>query len=223
VPLRASILPVIAALVICIMGCYCENDIYGGHLELEVPIDTYPAQDTFTVGDTLWIEADFIKYVKVRNNAVNSIYLDQFQFFTDFFISEISDTIEKFEIDIELIEITGTIEKLYLPTAIVYPMNYVEDENNYRFKAGIVLNEKGLFYAGFSTSNLLYEFYNHPAVFLCKSNRRYRVDVYYTNHSTSIDVYSSLFLTTGVDYLNELVDFERYSNTGTVAFYVQDP
>ena len=85
-----------SALAFYIIACECTEDKFGEALELNVPINTYPNKDTFNIGDTLWVEADFSKDIDVRNNA-NSIHLDSFNFFTEMAISEISDTTELFE------------------------------------------------------------------------------------------------------------------------------
>ena len=212
---------ILTAISILFASCGCREDDFGRHMELEVPINTYPSKDTFFVGDTLWIEAQIDKHVKVRD-AASTIYLEGFNFFTDFFISEISDTVERFPHDIETAALIGEIRYLPLPTAVAYPMSYVEGADRYEFKAGVILGEEGLFFAGFSTLSLIYEEYDHPAVYACDRKRRERIDVHYKNKSTSKKSYEKLFLSTGVGYLIELVNYERYSNGGAHTFVVKE-
>lgn len=201
-------------------SCGCEEDIYGKYLELELPIDTYPARDTFKVGDTLWIEASFDKNVKTRNNQINHILLENFSFFTFFTISEISDTAEIFNLNFEIISITGKIDKLILPTAVSYPLEYVESENLYYFKGAIVLLEPGLYTSAFYTESLLYENFEHPAVYMCEGERRNKIEVYYVNKSTNLKAFENLFLSTNVAYLKELYTFEGYKDIGSHTFVV---
>lgn len=199
----------------------CEEDQYGEHLELAIPMRTYPDQDTFQVGDTLWIEVIADKYVQVYNtNEV--IRLDTFDFFLDFFISEISDTTENYNTDIDSVVLIGTMERLPLITAVVYPIQFEEDDLYYQFKAGIILKETGLFWLGLSTASFLFEYADHPALFTCEHDRRDRVDIYYHNSSTHKEVFDDLFLSTGVDYLIELVSYDEYRNVGSVTIVVED-
>ena len=157
----------------------CEEDRFGEKLELIVPINTMPGQDTFSVGDTLWLEANFSKEV-------------------------------------------GRLEYLPLSTLAVYPITYVEDSDGYKFMAGVIFKEKGLFLINFNTDIGLFESpnYEHPALYTCEGNRREQVIVRYRNQSTSMENYTSLFRKTKVEYLLQLVDFEEYKNQGCITVVV---
>jgi hypothetical protein len=53
---------VFSAFLLAFMGCReCEEDVFGNRMELIVPINTYPSQDTFYIGDTLWVAANIDK------------------------------------------------------------------------------------------------------------------------------------------------------------------
>lgn len=65
----------------------CKSDEYGEILELDIPITTFPAKDTFLFGDTLAIQANFNKEVELYNKA-GTIRLDSFKFFALFGVSE---------------------------------------------------------------------------------------------------------------------------------------
>ncbi len=204
------------------MGCKeCEGDTFGHSMKLVVPIDTYPSVDTFTIGDTLWIEADIDKYVAVEDND-ERIFLEDFNFFTTLIISEISDTVENFAVEIEIIEEIGTVEILDLPTLQVYPLFFVENDDAYLFKGGIVFNEPGRYYISFDTNPENYKRYEHPAVYLCEDTRRNDMDVGYRNTSTTLEAYENIFLQTGVDYLFQLMDYPRYSSIGTHCLIVKE-
>lgn len=200
----------------------CKPDKYGELLELVVPIATSPAKDTFAVGDTLTIEANFDKEIEVYNTS-NTIKLDSFIFYTDFGISEISDTFENYAVNIDTIVEIGKVGYIPLQGSAAYPIQYVEDSNGYRVKFKIVLNSKGMFWVFFSCGFFYYEpsNYDHPALYTCENNRRDQVIVYFNNSSTTIEGYNYIFLKTKVDYLLQSCDFERYSNLGSVCIIVR--
>lgn len=111
----------------------CKPDKYGEVLELVVPITTSPSKDTFAIGDTLTIEADFGKDVEVYNTSY-TIYLDSFRFYTDFGISEISDTFENYNVSIDTLVEIGKVGYVPLQDAIAYPVRYVEDDEGYKLR-----------------------------------------------------------------------------------------
>ena len=201
-------------------GCKeCEGDIYGKELELVVPIETAPSSETIRVGDTLWITANFDKEVMLKDRPL-SIRLDDFNFFTEIVVSEITDTSENFSVEIETIEDVGQISFLPLQTALTYPVFYEEREDAYHFRGGIVFNQEGLFFVRLNTQPLLYESYEHPAMYQCEDKRRRSVRVCYANASTSVENYENVFLQTNVDYLLELMDYERYASIGSFTLRV---
>jgi len=203
-------------------GCgKCEGDEFGIRMKLIVPINTFPAQDTFFIGDTLWIEANIDKYVEVENHT-GKIFLEGFDFFTEMGISEISATVENFTPRIEFIEQLGQVEQLPLVTAVSYPLTFIEEDNTYNLKIGIVLLEQGRYYLSFSTQPLLYERYEHPAVYLCEDMRRESVKVIYTNSTTNLESYEDIFLETAVNYLFEFMDYPRYESVGAHSFIVKE-
>lgn len=201
----------------------CKPDKYGEILELVVPITTSPAKDTFNFGDTLTIEADFDKDIEIYNTAY-TIRLDSFNFFGLFGISEISDTIENYLINIDTIVAVGKVG--YLPlydNVIAYPVEFHEDETGYHLAFKIVLNTKGRFWVNLSSSSFLYEkgYYEHPALYACEKNRRDRVQVYFINTSTKEEAFQDIFLKTQVEYLHRLVDYEDFQKAGSISFIVQ--
>lgn len=203
-------------------ACECRDDEFGENMELIIPFNSFPSKDTFLIGDTIWIEAKIDKNVEVREVS-STIYLDSFNFFTELVLSEISDTMENFDVDIEIVEEIGAVEQLSLSTALVYPITYEEDGQFYRAKAGIVLRDTGLFFLAFNTTGDLYEFYEHPAVYSCNNDRRNKIRVHYKNSSTSLATYEDLFLSTNVAYIPEVYHFQRYSDVGAHTFIVRDP
>jgi hypothetical protein len=201
--------------------CKCEEDSFGNQLELVIPLLSYPQKDTFKIGDTIWFDIDIDKQIEIFNTD-QTILLQDFDFLTDFFVSEISDTIENYNVSIDTIVVAGSMQKLVLQTAIVYPVKFIENDTSYRFKAGIVFHHPGLYWLGLSTSYLFFEHVDHPALYVCKNKRRERVDVYYQNNSTSKEVYDELFFSTNVEYLKELTSFEEYKNVGSITIVVEE-
>ena len=201
----------------------CKPDKYGEFLQLVVPVTTSPAQDTFSIGDTLTIVANFSKEIEVYNTDY-TIYLDSFKFFTDFGISEISDTFENYAVNIDTIVEIGQVGFVPLHENVVaYPLKYQEDDEGYQLKFSIVLKSKGMFWVFFSCGFFYYEpgAYDHPALYVCDKNRRDRVIVFFKNNSTTPEAYQNIFLKTKVDYLLQSCDYERYSNLGSVSIIVQ--
>ncbi len=220
-PMASKTLVMLVFVSLLAWSCNCEEDSYGEVLDLVIPITTYPDKDTFHIGDTIWIEAQFNKDIRILNST-KTIRLEAFTFFTDLGIAEISGETENYQVDIDTITEIGAIDYLPLHGALAYPLTFIEEEHYYVFKGAVVLKSKGLFYLFFSTNGRFYEvpFYDHPKLYVCKNDRRDRVNVHYDNPSTSQANYEELFRQTQVDYLLDLYDYERYKNLGTISFKV---
>lgn len=201
----------------------CKPDKYGEILQLVVPINTSPSQDTFGIGDTLSFESHFDKDIEIYNTSY-TIKLDNFKFFGLFGISEITDTIENYNFNIDTIVEVGKIG--YLPlydNVIAYPIEFFEDDSGYHLAFKVVLKTKGMFWIRIVSANFFYEEsnYDHPALYICESNRRDRIKVYFQNPNTSIENYNEVFLRTKVDYLLESVDYKSYQEGGGISVIVQ--
>lgn len=214
------LLGIFSVFTIIFTGCRCEPDIYGDNILLEVPITIEVESDTLSGGDTIWIYADFNNQVLEKKSG-SRIFLEDFKFFSKISFTEISDTIEYFPL-IPVIEVTGSIDSLSAVTARSYPITYIESDDNYKFRAGLVVPmEVGLYEVSVSTSNLLYESYDHPAMFQCGNDRRSVVNVSYKNENSTQENFENIFLNTRVPYLLELSTLENYQSGGSVAFYVR--
>ena len=165
--------------------------------------------------------AHFKKEIAILNSS-STIRLEDFKFFTEIGIAEISGENENFNVKIDTLTFIGKMGYLPLHGALVYPLTYVEDFEFYTFKGAIILKSSGLMHLAFSTDGSLYEapFYDHPKLYVCKDDRRDRVNVHYDNPSTSHANYEEFFRQTQVDYLLDLYDYERYKNLGTISFIV---
>lgn len=209
----------ILVLILFFSDCGCREDEFGEQMIIEVPVSTYPDQDTFQVGDTLWVECLFPKVFSVKD-ANGKIVLEDFEFRTSLGFSEVSDTIEQFDSELEVLERIGTVDILPLATALVYPIGIVEDTMHYRFKAGFVLSESGLYWFSFNTPRYLYEDYEHPAMYTCGKNRRSLVSFFHQNPVTSEKGYQRLVSETNVEYIPEVVELEEYQSLGSLTFWV---
>jgi hypothetical protein len=206
--------------LLLISSCQCAPDVYGDNILLEIPISVELQSDTLNSGDTIWISASFDKEIMEMNSGRN-IFLEDFQFFTELGISEISDTVQKFP-SVSTFSIMGSIEELPLITAISYPIMYEETENSYEFRGGVIAPEEpGLYGIAFSSSNLLFEEYDHPAMFQCGNDHRSVVNVSYKNESTTRANYENVYFNTRIPFFLELSTFEGFQLGGSVAFYVR--
>ena len=196
----------------------CEPDKYGENLVLIVPMTTTPAEDSLSLGDTLWIDVHIDKEVSIVNSD-KTIRLDSFNFFTELFISEISGTEEDYYTPIDTFVVKGKLHYLPLPTALAYPVIYEENPDYYVFNVGIVPKERGLYWIGFSSHIKVLEAYDHPAMYLCEGNRRDDVRIQYQNSSTNQDNFESIFKRTEVSYLQN-VEYEDFAGVGSVALVV---
>lgn len=201
-------------------SCQCTPDKYGDRITLEIPLKIELNSDTLNGGDTVWISANFSKEV-LEKRSEETILLDDFNFFTEIGIAEISDTLERFP-SVSVVERIGSVDELPLVTAIAYPIVYEESETKYKFEVGIIIpTQPGLYSIGLSSSNLLFEEYDHPAMFQCGNDRRSVVNVNYKNDFTTRENYENIYRNTRVDYLLELISFENFQSGGAVAFYVR--
>lgn len=207
------------SLVALISSCdQCTDEEYGTLLNLQLPIDVGDSRDTFQLGDTLWIKMDMSKDVFVQN-ADKTIRLDDFQFFLNFFLAEISTDQELFLSESTIVERVGRLENQAFQTSINYPMILEETPSSYRLEVGILLEHTGLFYAAISDCIRCLERYVHPALFYC-SDRRRTQDYFFQNINTSLQNFENVFLQTNVDYLIELTEYEEFRDAGCIAFWV---
>ena len=198
-------------------GC-CQEDTFGDHVNWIVPVRTSPIQDTMLVGDTISIHINIAKDVQVDGSG-ETMYLENFNFFSEFTFNEISDTPQVAYPDLQIMEDIGSLSVLQLNTALVYPITFEESEFKYEARFRVIVPSKGLFSLGFNTDPGLFESYDHAATYSCGKNKRTKMQVYYRNDASSQANYQDVFRKTKLWYLLELVDFENYRNGGTYAFY----
>ena len=147
--------------------------------------------------------------------------LENFPFFGELSISEISDTIERFDVDIQIGFSEGLVDTLTFSNCLtVYPLNFQETQDRYKLKGYMCFNSTGLMNVVVYTVFSVLESYDHDALYKCKNKRRFRPRVYYFNEATTIERYENLFLKSNVDYLLEIFDIERYRRACSHTFVV---
>ncbi len=102
--------------IITLTSCsLCKKDQFGEELILEVPVTIETKNEIIRVGDTMYIELTTDKNVKVRNTNA-TIYLENFNFFTEFYLAEVSDTFENFYFDYSAFDQIGEAREINLST-----------------------------------------------------------------------------------------------------------
>ena len=201
-----------------LISCSCKEDLYGENLDLIVPIQSNPNSTTFQIGDTIYWEADFSKEVEVKGHS-QPIFLEGFDFFSTFTISEISSE-EQVDFNRQITVVQGVGEiGVVNSTQNSYPVRFRETDDAYQLSFGVVLLEEGLYTAGLESYALPRDF-NHPAAYSCGNRRRGDITIRFQNTSTDRQVFDTLYLSTPNPDLQELVDFERYRDYGGITFRV---
>lgn len=205
--------------MVLLVGCTCDSDEYGNELILVVPVETI-VQDTMHIGDTIWIKSNFSNIVEVQGHD-RGILLEHFDFFTEFGIGRIIDSMFVSYNLINSITIEGSISRLELATVVVYPITYHESDTGYSFHFGIVLDRIGVHAFQFASYNLSYEDYDHPATYLCNNTKREKIDVQYQNDLSNPDNYIWLYPMLSEKYLAPRNNnYENYHFYGTYGFVV---
>lgn len=196
---------------------FCTPDEFGPNVTLVLPVETTLPRDTLIVGDTITISMDFGKNIETEGSD-KSAFLEDFQFFSEFVFSEISDTAENFEVDIEVIEVTGEIEALPL---VSYPFYHLETNDSYKFEAKVVMKEAGKYLLGFTSANDRFRYHQHPFVYQCNKTRRTRISVVYSSINTTEEEFNNVFRSSPIDYFHTIYNFENFSKrAGARAFVV---
>ncbi|MCX8209909.1 MAG: hypothetical protein OTI34_02615 [Lewinella sp.] len=211
------------ALIVCLLtACECKDvDAFGLRPTILVPITSSPAQSNFTVGDTLWWEADFSNQVAVRD--VNQrMDLRNFDFFPSFSFQSIEGTEVSSDSTIRVVPISGDIMFAFSTGTLIYEIVPEKDDNSCSFKFGTVLLKQGVYVAGVSTLELLYDFYEHPALYACGNRRREVFVTNYINSSSNRSDYESLYERLGTSDLLANTSYERYAAVGGISFTVTE-
>jgi hypothetical protein len=125
-----------------ITGCATYAD--GNEYLIELPIKLYPAIDTFDIGDTLWIEQVFHDQVHDQRNNM-SLDFKNYSFINRITTGDLMNPYH-FSIKQDFTAEIGVIE----PTGVAsLRIGYVHEQDTFRFKARMVMTERGLYKIGF--------------------------------------------------------------------------
>jgi hypothetical protein len=196
-------------------SCECEEDEFGEVLRMEIPVNVGANRNSFQVGDTLWINADFPKEVDVVDHQ-NDIELIGYNFFSTLSISEISGTDLRPYWTNDLIVETGEV---IIDEFGDYNFTFVESDDRYSVRFGVVLSILGKFSATSFTNAVEQRGYEHPSLYTCKDNRRMNVFIDRINQFSNQENFEDFNNWRGGDG-SFIQTFEGYSRSAMFAFQV---
>lgn len=209
-------------LFLILYACDCSDiDEFGRRVTVEIPIRSFPVQTIFSVGDTIWWEADFSDQVQVEG-VERRMNLKNFKFFPDFVFHHVPLDPELVDSAIDIISETGNVTLISSDEVLYYGMNLVETAERYKLKFATILRKPGIFTAAVNTI-IDFDEVDHPALYMCGKTRRDDFSIRYTNSSTNLNTYDSLFIPnlSNPDIINGFT-FERYAQVGSITFVVNE-
>ena len=212
-------------LVYCLsfsMCCVFNDNCVKNHT-FQIPFTTYPLEDTLSIGDTLWIRANFSHEFNDLNSGELYV-LENFTYFTEFNIAQIDTTVlieaaPKFgyvikEGNFTTIPLTGGF--------FVGLIEYKYQNDAYISELGLIPLYKGVY--GFSFSSpVLEDLDNGISVSISDDCESENVNiVYITNEGEHNNYY--LLQNSPIPEIPEIesVDFEKYKESGVYAFVVKE-
>lgn len=138
----------------------CKDKNCPDSLFYRVPYSLFPMRDTFSVGDTLWMEMNFSdELIDTGGNIKNSFQNYDFR---------LGIGCERIDIDpplahtidyLKIITVAGKDSSISLPSSGVSFFTFAPNYSNkkYIFKCALVMREEGLFYFGAGPSESLGE------------------------------------------------------------------
>lgn len=119
--------------------------------EFELPVSIYPAKDTFSIGDTIWIEQSF------SDNMLNLKYnrykeFKDFNFHTTFTIKDLNTPLPAYSYpDPNIITYVGQTTGNNIGSVkyqAIY-INYTYENNTYKYKAAFIVDKPGFYNINF--------------------------------------------------------------------------
>ena len=137
------------------LGSSCGKDknsskpCRGGRYSFEATSEFYPQKEVYNVGDTIFFNSSIPKilydYVSIQNvDYSNSLGIGGT--FTGIYMDTVNQRINEGFNNFEVINLIGTTSQFTNPSNLGINTRYLENQNNYRFKLGLKLKSKGLFY-----------------------------------------------------------------------------
>lgn len=202
-----------------LQSCDCTDvDEFGDRTIVEVPIESSPAQTSFSVGDTIWWSGDFSNQVTVEG-VDQRLDLEGFDFFATFVIRHIPLSAELVDSAVEVFVDTGSLTFINGDEFLDYSIGMIETNGRYKFKFGIVLRKTGVYLSAVNTL-FDFDFYDHPALYACERTRREDFRIRYTNSATDRNAYETI-LEPNIE-AGASSTFEKYADVGSITFVVTE-
>lgn len=209
----------------CIQACcwsasQCEDRACHRNYIFKLPFTFSPAQDTFHIGDTIVVAANFSnEFVDIETGEA-FILKDFKSFFTEINLTKIdvSPLIDANPI-VTFTALTGNINYLPLVTDSSHEIEYSYNEPHYQFAGKMILNAKGLFTLTLPTSSF-YASENLNRIDLTDCKNEFLILQYKMNDNE--DENNFHLLQGSADLLVRGTSSEVYRKSGQYTFIVVD-
>ncbi len=139
-------------LLLCSCGLFIDKDCFDNNeYKFYLPFTLTPAQDTFHINDTIWVQANFSDEL-LDSNSLKTYHLENEPLYCNFYLDHI-DTIgitTAFP-DFQLFVDTGTVSTGGGPEGGLKWIKYVYDSNHYKFYIRLIPLKEGTYLLGFSS------------------------------------------------------------------------
>lgn len=132
-------------------GCKKTTGCEGGlraDIRFEIPVNIYPAKDTFSIGDTIWIEQSFSDNLQDKNNTKNTYSINNIDLYSNLGITNLNTSFPAISYDDPyLITYTGqtTDNNVGSVKYQVLYIGYTYEANTYKYKAAFIVEKTGFY------------------------------------------------------------------------------
>ena len=210
-----------------LISCDCDPEFVSGKIRFEIPFNSLPLDDTFKVGDTVWLESHFEHNVYERETRRYYLFDDHFDFqyriifgrYNEGFLYDRPFTSQ------DLIQEIGTIDltNLHGGGKALDARTFEYDGLYYRYRCGIVLRNPGtylIYGIGDHTSHLLHR---HPHfIDDCTGDYVWDSNVYSKNSSSTEDNYELVVENNILNLNGELITKDEYFEKGMHIFRAKE-
>ncbi len=193
-------------------NCFsCKNDDCPTGLKFRTPYSVYPMLDTFSVGDTLWVEMNFPTELTDEANTLTAQF-DNYDFNFELGCNQIDiDPIYGYATEIvDFQSLLGKGESNIYGSFSVYGITPTFENGYYKFKSILILKNSGLFALALDPFNDPYEAFNVP-------NTECKAQIWGVLTNTDQNNYFMLKYASSLAYSNK----SEAETTGWYMFYVK--
>lgn len=199
-----------------VSNCACEEDEFGEVLHMEIPVDIGGERNLFQVGDTLWVKADFPKEVVVVGSS-SRIELTDYKFFSELFLSEISDLELRFFSTLNVLVEIGDVTLNQLGG---YDYVFENTGAGYTVRFGIILSQAGTFSSTFLTDGDAQSELDQEEHYVCGDNRRTNIFIDRINRFSTMENFNEFNEWNRVGGGSFVQTYEGYRRAGKFTFRV---